>query len=370
MSEQKGTHWREIETPALVVDSEKMAANIRNFHNAVLSQGTALRSHVKTHKSVDIVQMQLESGARGIAAAKLSEAEVFIEAGVSDVVVAYPIFGNSKFAGAADLASRCDRFVVHVENAPAIGGLSAAAEMAGVEIGLRVEIDSGFHRTGVDAEGAIELGRLIEESPGVYLDGITSHRSMFFPDARGRSPDELGILEGEFMVEVAERLRDAGLTVNEVIAGSTPTGRALATVDGITEVCAGTYVFYDAGMADLGIASHNEVALTAVGTVVVSHQSSEIYTIDAGAKTLTKDSYPGDGPRLYGRRQESSDVVVAVTDEHGIVKADGPKPDLGEVVRILPMHVCPTVNLTDQLTVLSGDHVVDLWPVSARGRTK
>lgn len=361
----------ELDTPQLVVDRDRLTANIQQFHHSVKTRGKVMRSHVKTHKSVDIAMMQMEFGAIGIAAAKLSEAQVFIDAGIRDVVIAYPVFGLSKFDKAAEMAERCDRFIVHVENAQAVDGLSAAARAKGVEIGLRIEIDSGFHRTGVDVEGAIELARRIELLEGVILSGITTHRSMFFPDAGGRSVDVLGRLEGEFMVGVAEEMRAAGIEVHDVVGGSTPTAREMAAVDGVTEVCAGTYVFYDAGMADLGIAAHSDIALTAVATVVVSHAESDIYTVDAGAKTLTKDSYPGGtGPRIYGRRKGSDDYVLGVTDEHGILRCKGPRPSLGEIIEIYPMHVCPTVNLSDRLVVASNGVVVDEWPVSARGRTR
>src|SRR5690606_25323945 len=124
-----------------------------------------------------------------------------------------PIFGRTKWERAAELAVSCDRLVVHVENASAVAGLSAAAKAVGSEIGLRIEIDSGFHRTGVDTDGAIDLAAVITAAPGVYLDGITSHRSIFFPDAGGRDADELGVEEGELMVKVAERMRSAGVAV-------------------------------------------------------------------------------------------------------------------------------------------------------------
>lgn len=363
-----GRHWTELDTPRLVVDADRLEVNIAHFHDGI-SRGVGLRSHIKTHKSVDIALMQVSQGAVGIAAAKTSEAVPFVDAGITDVVIAYPIFGDLKWRRAAELARRCDRFVVHAENPQAVDGLSNAAVDAEAEIGIRVEIDSGFHRTGVDATGAIELASLISDRAGVYFDGVTTHRSIFFPGSEGRDLDELGEEEGRFIVDVADEIRAAGITVDHVVAGSTPTASSVSSIDGMTEVCAGTYVFYDAGMVARGAADLDSLALSIPATVVVAHEGREIYTIDAGAKTLTKDQYPGSGEVRYGvGLDRPDDVVVGVTDEHGIVATRDSLPNLGEVIRFFPIHVCPTVNLADEL-LLSREGVVEsILPVSARGR--
>lgn len=358
-----------LDTPRLLVDADRLERNIRTFHDSIPA-AVHIRPHVKTHKSVDIARLQMEAGAIGVAAAKVSEAAVFVDAGIRDVTIAYPIFGLHKWQRVAALAAACDRLVVHVENAAAVAGLSAAATAAGTEIGVRIEIDSGFHRSGVDSKGAVDLATVISAAPGLYLDGITSHRSMFFPDAGGRDPYELGVEEGELMVRIAEDLRAVGVVVQNVVAGSTPTGPGVATVEGVTEICAGTYVFYDAGMAALGVVDSDRVSLSVAATVVVAHEKAATYTVDAGAKTFTKDRYPGQNAGTFGVGLDRPDTLVAVTDEHGIVATDGPMPGLGEVLRFYPMHVCPTVNLADELVVVRDGIVEECWPVSARGANR
>lgn len=367
-SPAKGQHWTEVDTPRLLVDLDQVQSNIRTFHDRVAAGGALLRSHIKTHKTPRIARLQLDMGATGIATAKTSEAEVFVDHGFRDVVIAYPVFGRQKWERMAALADRC-RLTAHVENPEAVRGLSAAATKAGTTVQIRVEIDTGFHRTGVNAEAATELARLVRKLPGLEFDGITSHRSIFFPDADDAPPDTLGHDEGRLMVAIADGIRDAGLEVRSVVAGSTPTGPPLADVEGVTEVCAGTYVFYDAGMADLGINAHHDIALSVSATVVASPLTDR-YTIDGGAKTFSKDTYPGTEPGVLGRSADRrGDTIVGLTDEHGIVASDQPA-DLGAVHRFFPMHVCPMVNLADELVMIRDEHVVDVWPVRARGKNR
>lgn len=368
-SSSVGMTWTSVDTPYLAIDLQRLDENIQHFHSSIKAP-VQLRSHIKTHKSPQVAKRQLAAGACGIAAAKISEAAVFVDAGCDDVVIAYPIFGASKWRAAAELASRCERFVVHVENAPAIVGLSEAAGDADTKIGVRIEIDSGFHRTGVDLGGAKELAKLVESLPNLYFDGITTHRSAFFPGAVGRDPYQLGVEEGQFMVEIADELRRAGHDVANVAAGSTPTAAGVASVEGITEVCAGTYVLNDAGMAAIGVVDPSSIAISVVATVVVAHKDHATYTVDAGAKTFTKDRYPGQETAGFGVRTDRNDRVVSVTDEHGIVASSGDQPDLGEVLGFYPMHACPTVNAANELFAVREGQVVDVWPVAARGMTR
>lgn len=366
MTDIIGQRWQELDTPRLLVDEHRLDRNISNFHNHVLAHDVAFRPHLKTHKTLEIAQKQILGGAVGVAVAKVSEAEVFVDAGFSNIVIAYPVFGEKKWKRITQLSGRCDKFVVHIENERAIRGLADAAAEALTSLGVRIEIDSGFHRTGVDTDGAGSLATLIEESRHLYLDGVTTHRGALYADGIGKDPWTLGVAEGEAIVEVAEALRTAGHTIPNVVAGSTPTGMPAATVEGVTEVCIGTYVFNDVGMLALGIVEENAIALSVSATVVVAHEGGTHYTIDAGSKTLTSDGYAG-SDTSYGRIAGRGDVVVRLSEEHGMVEAAGLLPAIGDVVRVYPAHVCPVVNLAEELVVISGDRVVDVWSVVARG---
>src|SRR5579863_5240266 len=260
----------EVPTPAIVIDLSRMERNIEAFHRVVRERGKRLRSHVKTHKTPEIAHMQLGAGACGIAAAKPSEAEPFHDAGVTNIVIAFPSVGPDKWALLACLA-RDSQVAVNVDSNEQARGLSAVAVAHGVTIGTQIEIDTGFNRVGLPLESVDEIAdfaRLLRSLPGLEFEGITTHRGKWSPRLAEMSNDEAGKDEGEIMVELAERLRAGGIAVREVTAGGTITGRGVALADGVTEVRAGTYVFYDAMMAGLGVATPEEIAATVLTTVV------------------------------------------------------------------------------------------------------
>src|SRR4051794_23868272 len=172
-----------LDTPALLVDTDRLERNIARWQGTAGAAGVRLRPHVKTHKSVAVAAQQRDAGAHGIAVAKVGEAEVFAAAGFDDIAVAYPVVGEAKWRRIARLAARVRR-TVNVDSAAAAEGLSAAADAAGATVFVQIDLNSGFGRCGVPAgdAGAIEdLARLISRLPGLELDGVTTHRGLFFP---------------------------------------------------------------------------------------------------------------------------------------------------------------------------------------------
>lgn len=158
-----GRTAEDMDTPTLLVDMDRLEANIRRYAEIAAKAGVQLRPHIKTHKTLEIAQMQLRAGANGISTAKLGEAEVYAAAGITDIFVAYPVVGMEKARRAVKLAQRC-HLIVGAENAKGIQQLSAAATEDGTMLFVRVEIDSGLHRTGVASDAAEALCRLVLES--------------------------------------------------------------------------------------------------------------------------------------------------------------------------------------------------------------
>jgi D-serine deaminase-like pyridoxal phosphate-dependent protein len=363
-----------LDTPALLVDLDRLERNVARWQLAADEAGVRLRPHIKTHKSVALAALQRDAGAAGIAVAKVGEAEVFAEAGFDDIAIAYPVIGEPKWQRIARLAERA-RVTVNVDGAVATEGISAAASAAGVTVNLQIDLDSGFGRCGIpasDTEAIVTLARLIEELPGVALDGVTTHRGLFFPGAAEMSREAAGRDEGEIVVAAAHRLRAAGLAVPEVTAGGSLTGAGVATVDGVTEVRAGTYVFNDLMQIALGAATPDDLALTVLATVV-SVTGETTATIDCGSKTFAGDTgvVGGGGLQLRGLAEcvERDVVVERMTEEHGLVRSfDGPLA-VGERLTFVPVHACTCVNLAERLHVVRGDEIQHVWPVDARGRT-
>ena len=202
----------DLDTPVQVVDLDKLDANIRSMQTAIDATGARFRPHIKTHKIPEIARMQAAAGGHGIAVSKVAEAEVFAAAGFDDIAVAYPIVGPEKWRRLAELARGC-RATVNVDSVVAARGLSDAAHAAGTTLLIQVDIDTGFRRCGVQPENAEPLCLMVMDLPGLQLNGITTHRSAFFPDHGGRSIVALGREEGEIMVSLADRLRKSGIPI-------------------------------------------------------------------------------------------------------------------------------------------------------------
>jgi D-serine deaminase-like pyridoxal phosphate-dependent protein len=248
--------------------------------------------------------------------------------------------------------------------------LSEAATVAGTTLLVQIDVDTGFHRCGVQPEAVEPMSWLVMALPGLELDGITTHRSVFFPDHGGRPVAALGREEGEIMVALAERLRTTGIPIREVTCGSTPTATAAAAVLGVTEVRAGTYVFGDLIMAGVGAMVRGDIALSIISTVQ-SRPHPGRATVDGGMKTFMGEAFPSPPKSLRGFG-EAVDLPVhleGLTEEHGFVALTPQvQPEIGERITFFPNHVCTTVNLSDELVGVRNGRVEVVWPVAARGK--
>jgi D-serine deaminase-like pyridoxal phosphate-dependent protein len=358
----------ELDTPVQIVDLEKLEANIAAMQRAVSAHGVRLRPHIKTHKIPEIAHMQRAAGAHGIAVAKVAEAEVFASAGFDDIAVAYPVVGPEKWRRLTRLAQTC-QVVVNVDSVYAAQGLSDAATAEGVTIFVQVDIDTGFHRCGVAPVDAAALCSVIMELPGLDLDGITTHRSAFFPDHGGRPMAVLGQEEGEIMVRLAADLRAQGLPIREVTCGSTPTAIAASRVPGVTEVRAGTYVFGDLIMVGVGAMNRDDISLSIISTVQ-SRPYATRATFDGGMKTFMGEAFPSPPKFLkgYGEAVDSPLYLEGLTEEHGLgVVPGGMDLSVGDRIAFFPNHVCTTVNLSNEIVGHRDGRVEVVWPVAARG---
>jgi D-serine deaminase-like pyridoxal phosphate-dependent protein len=368
MTIRPGMPVEELDTPCLLIDLKKTEANIQTWQQAIGAYGVALRPHVKTHKVPELAQMQLQAGAGGITVAKVAEAEVFAANGCKDIFIAYPVIGAEKWRRAAELA-RDALITVGIDSAVGARGLSEAAAAAGVTIRVRVEVDLGLNRSGVQPTQVEELCKLVLSLPGLELDGIFTFRSAMFAGSEGRSAAELGKEEGQLMVAQAEKLRAAGIPIRAVSLGSTPTAKYAAQVPGVTEVRPGTYIFGDYMMAERGAIGYDEVALSILCTVV-SRPAPDKATVDGGSKTFCGDSFPAKlGLKGYAKAINMDAYVESLSEEHGVARlGSGADPQIGDKIAFYPIHVCTTVNLSDELIGVCDGRVEKVFPVLARGK--
>ena len=354
-----------LDTPALVVDLDIVEENNRRLIEHLAPRGISLRPHAKTHKSVAIARLQLEAGARGITVGTLGEAEVFAAAGIRDLFLAYPIWAVGPKAARLRALHEWSPIAVGIDSVA--GAERLAAAVAGLEPALRVlvEVDSGGLRSGIGSPAIVASVADAARRLGLDVVGVFTHAGHGYagPEARpAAAADEVRTLGA-----AAAALRAAGIECAIVSAGSTPTMWDAAAGE-VTEIRAGTYVLGDRQQAVLGSIALADVALHVAATVVSTSVPGQV-VLDGGAKTLTKDR----APYLEGHghvRGYPDAVIDRLSDYHGVVTIpEGtPAPHLGEVVAIVPNHVCPVVDLFDWFVATRGDKVLGTWPVDARGR--
>jgi D-serine deaminase-like pyridoxal phosphate-dependent protein len=356
-----------IETPAVLVDVDRVDANIRRMASFMRERRIALRPHAKTHKSLAIAGRQLAAGAVGLTVATIGEAEVFAAGGVDDLFIAYPVLASGlKSDRLRRLADLC-RLSIGVDSVEGVERLATTFRGASSMASVLVEIDCGGRRSGLLPETAGDLARRAADR-GLEVDGVFTHAGHGYagPDRRSAAADD----EVTGLTVAADSLRAAGFERRVLSAGSTPTA-VLSARPPVTEERPGTYVLGDrqqSALAGEPTEPYASVAMVVAATVV-SHGTQGGFLVDAGAKSLGKDVAPylaGHGAVLG----YPDAVLTRVNDHHGVaeVPTGGPKPAIGEVVFIVPNHVCPVVNLVDELIVVQGGRVVDHWAVDARGR--
>lgn len=375
-------------TPAAVLDLDVLERNLAAMAAKARALGTVLRPHAKTHKCVEVARMQRGGGARGLTVATLPEARAFAGAGFDDLTWAVPVVPG-RLGEVVDLARRVT-FRTLVESEAAADALARAAREAGLRLHVWLEVDSGQHRTGVDPRSPLaeRLARRLAGDPHLRFDGILTHAGQGYnaPDraALARAAAE----ERDVMVALATRLRGAGVPVEGVSIGSTPTMAVAEDLTGVTEIRPGNYAFNDFVQAANGVCAAEECALTVLATVISHQPGADHAVVDAGALALSKDPGPSDparrrgyGPLLRGGGTGLAAApasaggildpflsVVSVTQEHGVVA--GPSPAdvegrlaVGETVRILANHSCLTAALHDAYVVVRGEEVVDRWKI-------
>lgn len=353
----------QLDTPALIVDLDRLERNIQTMAQAAAEHGVALRPHAKTHKSVDVARRQLAAGATGLTVATLGEAEVFAAAGIADLFIAYPLWAVG--AKAQRLRALAEIATLRVGADSVEGARALGSCLAGTGASVLVEVDSGNARSGCpDAATAVEVASAAANA-GLPVLGAFTHGGHSYAgrDAVSAASEN----EVDSLTAVGAALRAVGHHITVLSAGSTPT--AVSSARGaVTEIRPGTYAYHDRLQVQLGSCAPTDVALL-VTTTVVSRSGGRV-VLDAGAKTLSKDL-----PAVlagYGMLPAYPDAVISrVYDHHAVIEpGEGPLPRLGEVVAVIPNHVCPVVDLADEVTVVRGGRTVATWPVHARGRSR
>lgn len=362
----------ELETPRLVLDAGRMEANVARMKARLASLGVRLRPHVKTCKSIEVARGLLEAPAGPIAVSTLKEAEQFLEHGVTDILYAVGI-APGKLEHVQSLRGRGADLAVVVDSVEAAQAVAAR----GAGIPALIEIDCDGHRAGVKPGHPVLLDIAKALARGAQPRGVMTHAGDSYNCRTVEAIADMAEKERGAVVRSAAVLRSAGFASPVVSVGSTPTATFARSLEGVTEVRAGVFVFQDLVMAGLGVCRVEDIAVSVLATVI-GHQREKGWIItDGGWMAMSRDrgtarqaTDQGYGLVCDEAGRVIGDLVVSdANQEHGIVSRRGggeldltPFP-VGTRLRILPNHACATAAQHDAYHVVrGGPEVIARWP--------
>lgn len=358
----------DIATPGLVLDLDILERNLDEMAAVARSAGVELYPHAKTHRMAEIGRRQVARGAHGLCVAKLGEAEAFATAGIKNLFVANPIFGEEKAKRALGLSRRAD-LLLATDGVAGAQSIGAAFAEDGATARIMLAIDSGMGREGVAPKDAADIAQVLHALPGIELAGIYTHEGSTYSAKDASDLVRQAEAAGALMVSTAQAIRARGITLPIVSLGASASARAVAHVPGVTQIRPGIYAFNDVGQIALGNATLATAAVRVIATVV-SHPEAGRACIDAGSKSLStdlvpaaarRDAYPGMGLIVNAPGW----VIERMSEEHGWLRwrgegAPAPLP-VGTRLEIVPNHVCMAFAMLRRASVVRDGAVIDRW---------
>ncbi len=366
-----------LNTPAALIDVARMNRNIERMQQRMNALGVSFRPHVKTTKCLQVVQAQMEAGARGITVSTLKEAEQFFASGIRDVVYAVGMAPTKLPQALALRRQGCDLKIV-ADSVACAEAIVAFGQEHDESFEVWIEIDVDGHRSGIAPEDdtLLAVATTIADG-GMQLGGVLAHAGSSYDYDTHEALVRIAEQERSGCVRAAERIRAAGLRCDVVSIGSTPTALAAEHLEGVTEVRAGVYVMFDLVMHNVGVNDTSEIALSVL-TTVIGHQREKGWAIvDAGWMAMSRDRGTQRQKRDFGYGLvclENGNVLdeylmSGANQEHGIISRSGaPDPDIeqrlpiGTRLRILPNHACATGAQHPAYQVIGPDGMVEAWP--------
>lgn len=369
-----GLKKNELDTPCLVIDNHALKSNLDTMRQHAVTNNINLRPHCKTHKCSKLAQLQLNYGAIGISAAKIAEAEVLINKGVSGVLVTSPVVTSYKIARLISCLKQAPEIIVVADNEQNINDLNQAAASIQTRLNVLVDLDSGIGRTGVAFEKAVDFARKIHALPWLNLAGIQCYAGnlQHVHSYDVRRNQSLKVMQAAS--ELVNEFRNQGLPCSILTGTGTGTYDIDVAATEVTEIQPGSYTVMDVEYSIIG-SKTNKKSFTAFKpamtllTSVISSNRSEHVTVDAGTKSIYVDainkpeiiSHPG---LIY--------EWGGFGDEHGKITASAKNrlPENGAVLELIVPHCDPTINLFDKFFITEHDRVIDVWEIDLRGKSQ
>jgi len=361
----------DLPTPALLIDLDAMESNLQKMAEFYRPKGKKLRPHGKMHKCPVIAKKQIELGAVGICAAKVSEAEVFVDAGIENVLITSPVVTKDKYERVLALARKSPGVQIVVDQPSGVSGLDAAAVAAGVKLSVFIDLNIGTDRTGVEpGKPALAVANAIAKASHLRLAGVQAYGGhlQHIVGFQYRRESTLNALA--LALEAKHELEKAGYEIPSLSVGCTGTYNIDCDVPGVTDVQVGSYPFMDVNYRNVGgergaVFDDFKPSLLVLATAISQPVKGRI-TIDAGYKAFATDHEPPDLLDVRGVSYRWGG------DEHGILELRAPSREikLGDKLLLIASHCDPTVNLYDQFYCYRGETVQEIWPIAARGRSQ
>ena len=361
----------QLQTPCLVINCETARQNVRRMQQTIDGLHCKLRPHIKTHKMPCFARLQMEMGACGITCAKVSEAAVMADAGITDIFIAYPIVGDFRIKRVLELSKRVESLIVAADSIECAQRLHQAAHEVGVTLKVRLEIDTGAKRTGVTQEHFVKTAHFINQASNLELVGIYTFKGLVYKGEGTMDPQLAGSEEGAMLHQAYETLKNEKIHITQISGGSSPTAIEVAKTGLVTEVRPGTYVFNDYMLVKEGACSMNQIAARFYATVV-STPADDYAVIDGGTKTFPTDVALNVEPYFYPGYAVVVDnenlQLTRMNEEHGILKVKNGVTGLkvGQVIELIPIHICTAINLQNNVYLWEKDQV-RIEKVAARG---
>lgn len=368
-------HYRELDTPALLISKETMEENLRKMQCYADSHKVGLRPHTKTHKTPALALLQEKYGCRGITVAKVGEAEEMAAAGLKDIFIANEIAGLKKYrriqklAQTIDISFGLDSIAQAKMVEEAFGDQEKPAEVL-------IEIEVGENRSGMVEEE--EFGKLLtflKDCKHIHLRGVFSHDGDSYSAPTVEVCLEKSIKAQERTLFFARAAREMGFDISVVSIGSTPSlSNESDILEGVTEIRPGTYIFMDASQANAVNGGNRSCCAATILSTVISRPTKERVILDVGAKGLTMQSRSQGICAVEGLGSILEYPLTHISlmyDEHAIIydRAFRDAVKVGDKVRIIPVHICPVVNLYDRAYLIGEDGEVEKeLSIACRGK--
>ncbi|HHW06344.1 MAG TPA: amino-acid racemase [Clostridia bacterium] len=361
----------ELQTPAILVDLDILAGNIKRYQALCNKNGKQLWPMVKTHKSTEIAALQQDAGATGFLCGTLDECEGLCRAGMTHIMYAYPVAGSANIKRAIELAKKCN-FIIRIDSLDGARRINEAAQKAGIQINYTIIIDSGLHRLGIPPEHAADFAKALKDLTNLAFKGISTHPGHVY--AASGEWDLAKYIQDEkaAVAKAVAKLKEAGFSPEIVSSGSTPTFAGAVEDPNINILHPGNYVFHDYIQMSLGVARETDCALSVL-TTVISYPAAERYICDAGAKCLglDKGAHGNTAVQGYGYIKGHPELaLISLSEEVGKIRSAGPTGiKVGDQLEIIPNHACSAANLTGYLIGCRGERVERVIQVDLRGNS-